>query len=119
MKTINWALAVMFLLFAAVQYNDPDPIQWAALYLQAMTVCILAALGKNNIYLIYIGLVISLLWAASISPDFFTWLKEGTPTIAGTMKAENPHVELVREFLGLLIAGVTFGWQAWEMRKNR
>jgi hypothetical protein len=116
MKILNWILAAMFLLFAIFQYNDPDPIQWAALYLLTMTVCILAALNKSNKYLIAIGLVISVIWAISLSPDFFAWVKEGMPTVTGTMKAENPHIELVREFGGLFIAAITFGWQAWQMR---
>src|SRR5688572_11586761 len=33
-------MAVLFSFSAAVQYNDPDPIRWAAIYLAAMAVCI-------------------------------------------------------------------------------
>ncbi len=32
MKILYWILAALFLLFAAVQYNDPDPIPWMLLY---------------------------------------------------------------------------------------
>lgn len=116
MKILNLVLAAMFLLFAAFQYNDPDPIQWAALYLLSMAVCILAAINQPNKYLIYIGLIISTLWAINLSSDFFAWVKEGMPTVTGTMKAENPHIELVREFGGLFLTAINFGWQAWQIR---
>jgi hypothetical protein len=31
-------------------------------------------------------------------------MRMGMPTIVGSMKAEEPHIELVREFGGLLLA---------------
>ena len=36
--------------------------------------------------------------------DFLVdWVKKGMPSITGSMKAESPHVEYLREFLGLFI----------------
>jgi hypothetical protein len=31
-RVVNFVLAVMFLVFAAVQINDPDPILWILIY---------------------------------------------------------------------------------------
>lgn len=50
MKILNLILTILFILFAAVQYNDPDPIHWMALYLFVAAVCGFAAFGKYNKY---------------------------------------------------------------------
>jgi hypothetical protein len=34
----------------------------------------------------------------------------GTPSITAEMQATEPHIEVVREFLGLLIAVVSLAW---------
>jgi hypothetical protein len=34
----------------------------------------------------------------------------GMPTITATMKAEAPHIELMREFLGFVIIGGCWFW---------
>jgi Transmembrane family 220, helix len=34
-RVINWVMAVLFLFAAVVQYNDPDPVRWMAMYLAA------------------------------------------------------------------------------------
>jgi len=45
-------------------------------------------------------------FAATLSyvPDLMGWAEKGFPNIAGEMKTDNPHIELVRETLGLAIA---------------
>ena len=40
-------------------------------------------------------------------PGLIDWVLTGMPSIVSSMKATEPHIEVVREFLGLLIAVVS------------
>ena len=39
MKVFNGFMMVVFVVFAALQYNDPDPEKWVPLYLYAALIC--------------------------------------------------------------------------------
>ncbi len=112
MKILNLTLCVLFILFGAVQYNDPDPLGWMVLYFFVAAMFGMAAFGKYYHPGLIVGLVVCTLWMATLVPDFVEWIKIGTPNIAEHMKAETPYVELTREFFGLLIClgGLTFIW---------
>jgi len=43
----------------------------------------------------------------SYAPEIYSWAEKGFPNIAGEMKTENPHIELVRETFGLAIASLS------------
>lgn len=118
MKIFKLSLSLLFVLFAVVQLNDPDPWGWFAMYLYVAALFGFAAFGKAHNYAFLAGLAVILIWAATLVPDFITWFKMGMPTITGSMKAESPHVELTREFLGLLIAGTAIGWLYISHRKR-
>jgi hypothetical protein len=104
MRTFLWTLAVIFLLFAGVQYNDPDPLVWMALYGSVSLLCALAALGISLRWPAVALAAVTALWMLTLAPAMLDWARMGYPTIVGSMKAEAPHIELVREFLGLLLA---------------
>jgi len=116
MKILHSFLALLFLLFAAVQYNDPDPIQWMLFYGGVAAHFALAARGRMNRFAVWLWLLVAVGWAATLVPDFVSWLRMGEPSIVNTMKAETPWVELTREFLGLLIAAAGCGWLLWRTR---
>ena len=117
MKILNLALAAIFVLFAAVQYNDPDPIHWMALYLFVAGVCGFAAFGKYNKYVLWAGMAVCAVWLALTAHDFIDWIKMGEPSIVSEMKATEPHIELTREFLGVAICLVVLIWQAWRSQR--
>lgn len=117
MKIVKIVLSILFVLFAVVQLNDVDPWAWVAFYTYIALLFGLAAVGKYHKYATIGGLAIIVIWMATLLPDFINWLNMGMPTITGTMKAESPHVELTREFLGLLIAGIAVGWLFISSRK--
>ena len=119
MKVLNLVLAVLFILFAVVQYNDPDPWGWAALYLYVAAACGMAAFGKSNKFMLILGLGVSTLWMLTLVPDFIHWVQMGMPTIVAHMKAEAPHIELTREFLGLVVCMAALGWQWYRLRKSQ
>ena len=117
MKTVQIVLSALFVLFAVVQLNDVDPWAWVAFYIYVALLFSLAAAGKYHNYATIGGLAIIVIWMATLLPDFINWVNMGMPTITGSMKAESPHVELTREFLGLLIAGIAVGWLYFSSRK--
>lgn len=104
MKILNFTLAAVFFLFAALQYNDPDPLVWMLAYAAVGTLCVLAALGGHFKWVVLgLGLLLAG-WMATMVPGVIDWVNDGMPSITGAMKAETPHIEVMREFLGLLLA---------------
>ena len=101
MKVANIIFSVLFTLFAIVQYNDPDSFLWILLYAFVAGVFGFASFGKRNKWVAIGGIVMCVIWVATLLPDFINWVQMGMPNIAGSMKTEEPHIEYTREFLGL------------------
>lgn len=110
MKITNIVLGLLFALFAAVQYNDPDSWNWILLYLFVSVVSFAAAKGRYHKGLLLISMFAMLAWMAFLLPGFVNWIQEGMPTIVDEMKTTKPHIEIVREFLGLVLAFLTLGF---------
>ncbi len=102
-KWPNLIVAAVFVLFAYFQLNDPDPWRWVILYGAVALMYGLAAFGKYFQIVVYLLFAVSIAWLLSLLPDFVNWIRDGAESIVGTMKAEEPHIELTREFLGLVI----------------
>ncbi|MBL7805708.1 MAG: transmembrane 220 family protein [Saprospiraceae bacterium] len=113
---IYWTLAVVFVLFALVQYNDPDPLQWILLYGGVAVLYSLAARGRVYRQGVWLWLLAALVWAATLLPAFLAWIDMGEPSIVESMKAEKPWVELTREFLGLTLAALACAGLLWNTR---
>lgn len=104
MKVVNAFLAIIFVLFAYFQWNDPDPLLWILLYLYIALISGLAIVEKISKWIVFPGMFVCTLGLAFLLPEFINWLKGGAPTIVDGMKAEEPHIELTREFLGIGIS---------------
>jgi hypothetical protein len=102
MKTINYTIAFIFIVFGCVQYNDSDWYVWMPAYFVVSAFFIKPEIAKKEVVLL-LPLIGFTLWTLSYVPAFVAWIKTGTPTITGSMKAENPEVELMREFFGLCL----------------
>jgi hypothetical protein len=107
LKFFNIFFCVVFILFAAVQYNDPDPYVWMPIYLYTAVLCWLAFRNKYFPGAYLLGIAV---YAAYAVYKFFDqngvwdWMtKHHATNIAGTMKAEQPWIEETREFFGLVI----------------
>lgn len=107
MRLFNLVFVVIFVLFAALQYNDPDPYIWIPIYLYAAWLCWKAAKGQYFPRAYLLGIAVYLGYAVYL---FFT--KDGVldwaenhhaENLVQTMKAEKPWIEDTREFGGLLI----------------
>ncbi|THH40288.1 transmembrane 220 family protein [Neolewinella litorea] len=103
MKYFHLLVAVLFLLFAYWQLNDPDWPLWVLMYGSVAVIAGWSAVAQPPRLLIFVALTASALWMGSLIPDLIEWINDGMPTIAGQMKAESPYIELTREFFGLLI----------------
>ena len=107
MKAFNYFFCFIFIVFAALQYNDPDPYVWVPIYLYSAILCYLAARSKFYPQAYIIGIVVYLLYAAYLFFDktgVLDWVTEHhEESIVQTMKAEKPWIEETREFFGLLI----------------
>lgn len=102
-KTISAILAGLFLLFAAVQYNDPDSWKWIVAYLIPAILFSLLLFNKSFHKAGRIALIIFIFSSLLYVPDLWEWITNGMPSITETMQAEKPLVELMREFFGLVV----------------
>lgn len=104
----NSVFALLFLVGAAVQLNDPDPAMWVAIYGLAAATCAYALRDASHSVSATAVAVIAVLWSLSLLPQV---VDAGAPfgDIAQSMSAGSPGIELLREMLGLLIIA---GWMA-------
>jgi hypothetical protein len=107
MKIFNLAFAILFVVCAGLQYNDPDPYLWIPIYMYAAVLCFLAFRGRFYPIAYGIGMVVYVIYAIYL---FFTdegvidWVnKHEAESLTQTMKASSPWIEDTREFFGLCI----------------
>jgi hypothetical protein len=101
-------MALLFAFAAAVQFNDPDPIRWIAVYSAAFVLSLAVAFGRRVplIMTIAVGLV-ALTWAAAIAFGGPAASEYGHMFDAWEMKS--PSVEEAREASGLILVAA---WMA-------
>jgi hypothetical protein len=112
MKIINSFLTLMFLSFAFVQLNDPDPVLWIIIYLAMATICLLAFFNKY--YKIFMAILALgyLIYAVILFPGLVEWLKSEDRSLLfdDIAKMQHIYIEESREFLGLIICILTLGF---------
>ena len=62
LRIAHGVMTVLFLISAAVQYNDPSPAPWIALYLAAATATGLAVAGRKAFGLAVAIIVVCVCW---------------------------------------------------------
>lgn len=107
MKIFNLIFCILFVICAALQYNDPDPWLWMPIYLYGAVLCWFAFRGEYFGKAMLIGIAAYAVYAIYL---FFTddgvadWFNQhNAENIAGSMKATKPWIEDTREFFGLCI----------------
>jgi hypothetical protein len=107
MKAFNLAFCFIFIAFAALQYNDPDPIIWVPIYLYTAVLCWMAARKRHHPVAYVIGIIVYGTYATYKIFDqngVLDWFNvHHAENIAETMKAAKPWIEESREFFGLVI----------------
>lgn len=101
---LNAIFLIIFLLCAAVQYNDPDTIVWISLYLAAAGMCIAEFRPEPPRWPPRILALISVAWIGTLLPSIVEQasLEDIFTSITMTTNA----VEQAREVGGLLLVGV-------------
>ncbi len=105
LRVINIVLTLWFLLSAVVQFNDPDPLRWVAIYGAVTLIAGLAVFTRFYVPLIAVTLVVCLVWSLYLMPSVSELFLHHEPGELFTgMSPDRPYVEEARESLGLLIA---------------
>jgi transmembrane protein TMEM220 len=107
LRVLTVLMGVYFLSAAALQYNDPDPVQWMAIYLAAAL-----ALARRLWRWYAVGVaVVAAVWAATLAPGVIGHV--ALRDLFGERGMLTPRVEEAREMLGLLIVVMWMGVLAW------
>ena len=136
MKILNYALALLFIIFAWLQRNDVDPAIYSSPSFgnptldSALWLLFYAVIGIAFFILTFRGLpawyfviaIIACLAEMTMSgPGLWENITGDKPfTMTGeSMSGTDPRVELTREFFGALIALIAVLFQLWQNRKKR
>ena len=105
LRAVNAVMAALFALAVAVQWNDPDPARWMAVYGAACAISLMAARGRPPRPAVAATLAgIALAWAVAIA------VRVGADSYRQMLDAwemKTPAIEAAREATGLLIVA---GW---------
>ncbi|WP_276485812.1 transmembrane 220 family protein [Paraflavitalea pollutisoli] len=110
MKIFNLLFCLLFVVSAALQYNDPDPYVWIPIYGYGAVLCWLAFRGKYYPKAYLFGFAVFTIYAIFLFTEkngVWDWLTEHqAENIAQSMKASTPWIEDTREFFGLMILNI-------------
>jgi hypothetical protein len=123
MKILNILFVILFLVSAALQYNDPDPYLWMPIYVYGAFLCYLSIQKRYIRTLFLAGIIFYSVYALYLffnMDGVMDWIrKHGSENIAQSMKATKPWIEQTREFFGLVILIVALSVNmAWLRGKN-
>jgi hypothetical protein len=110
-------MAFLFAVSVVVQWNDPDPLFWMALYGAAALLAVLAAIGQAPLVPNLVALALFAALAVAWAPAFFGSRSEAYTS--WEMKA--PQDEEPREAGGLLLCTVwsaVLSHRAWRTRTS-
>jgi len=116
LRVASGLMTLLFLLCVVVQYNDPDPIVWMAIYGAAGILSALAALrpGRPDWRVAAAVASIAAIWALTLLIGVggqVSWAE-----IAGDYQMKTPAIEQAREAIGLGLVALWTGLLAWARR---
>jgi hypothetical protein len=131
MKLLNYALALIFIIFAWFQRNDIDPeiytnpssldaALWLLFYLIIGIAFVLVCFRKLPKWYFVLAVVACLIEMAMSGPGLWDNLfgEDKFNMTQTSMSAEDPRVELSREFFGALIALAAVVFQLWQSKRK-
>jgi hypothetical protein len=105
-KGLNLLMLLLFVFSVVVQYNDPDPLIWMAIYALAALACLQELLWADNPLLVPAAVgAIALIWAIGLLPGVIGKVRISELFAEFEMKGDL-MVEVAREAGGLLIIAV-------------
>ena len=116
-RALHLLFAALFAFSAALQLNDPDPLQWIAIYLAAAAVAALAALAPARLprWLPWTLAAIAFVWGAWLTRGW--WGQVAPSRMFEAWEMKNQAVELERESFGLFIVAAWMLVVAWTTRR--
>lgn len=119
MKILNFILAALFLLFAFVQVNDPDPLLWILIYGTMAVLAILAMFGIHPLRVILVLLVVFVGYSFRYWSGIIEWISQPdrTELFDDVAKMNHMYIEEAREFLGLWICIAVLAFYIVRARK--
>src|SRR5690349_12140637 len=100
LKILDGILGLMFIVFAALQLNDPDPILWVPIYGAMAAVCIASVFDRYSTKLMIPLAGAYLILSAMHVDGMLEWL--GSPNrkllFDNLAKMQYPYIEEAREF---------------------
>ena len=113
---LRWVAAGCFLLVAVLQYNDPDPWNWIALYLAAAAISLLQRPEPRwTIPPLLLG-TLAAIWALTLVPGAQGVALADLPR---PMHTNGGAVELAREVGGLTILALWMFVLSFHARRNQ
>lgn len=104
-KSIAALFALTLLAFAALQFNDPDPVIWVSFYCLCAAIPLLVLANKFIRHIFWLTLVICGIELFLTAPGAYNYyLHMDQEPLMQSMNPEKPYIEEAREFLGALIA---------------
>ncbi len=107
-KILSVLFAVLFLVSAGLQYNDPDPMLWIVIWGIAAVLSILFFYDKISSSVLFIIGIVSFIGFLSLFPSNFQGF--------GLEDGDITTVELAREAVGLLIIALVLFMYAFRIR---
>lgn len=107
-RILTLVISLLFILFAGVQYNDPDGWLWIPIYLIPAIIYGLLFFRKRFTRMTKILAIIFSLSLLIYIPDLWNWASSGFPSLVEEMQATKSHIEFMREFFGLMIVAFSF-----------
>jgi hypothetical protein len=104
LRILTVLMALYFLYAVAMQYNDPDPVQWMAIYGAAALACVLALVRRLWRWYPVGVAVVAAVWAVTLAPGVIGHVAPRDLFAKAGMLT--PRVEEAREMIGLVIVVV-------------
>ena len=112
-KTLSLVFAFLFVLFAAVQYNDPDPQVWVPIYGFAAMACIMAFARVGQVW--FFGLMALIYGVAAV----YQWPPAFDGFLLNEVGMKTVNIELARESGGLAICAVAMTLMGWLVNRDK
>ena len=113
----NAVMLVAFLFSVIVQFNDPDPLLWVAIYTAAAVVCGLELRRRTPFMVPTVIALATLAWAATLAPRVIG--KVPFTAMFAEFEMANVGVEESREMYGLTLIAlwmIAVAIAAWRRR---
>jgi hypothetical protein len=117
-RVVNGVMALLFAVAVAVQYNDPDPLRWMAVYGAAFVIALMVAVRGRGPIVAAAGVgAVALVWG------LYWAVTSGTPLtlyehMFDSWEMKNTSIEEAREASGLFIVAIWMAIVAAQSRKQ-